>query len=277
MKITNRFNLPQVYVNAVGTPYPPKPNRIGVTALVDSPLIRKLTIDHWDELEQDVSDMVWLILGNAVHYLLEQHAPEDSFEEEKMIVPIGDITLAGKSDIYHLENIEDYKVTSVWSFLLGAKPQWEAQLNIYKWMWEKANFKVKSLSINAILRDWQKGKAKFDMNYPQIPFLSLQIPMWTAPIVTEYIFDRLAYHAIRPTPECTPEEKWQRESTWAVMKGENKRATRVFDTEIEAKDYIVEHNTPILDFHVEARPGECVRCQDYCLVRTVCPYNKAGI
>jgi hypothetical protein len=270
MRITNHFNIPQAFVNAIGTPYKPKTDSIGVTALIDSPLIRQLTIDHWDELEQDASDMIWMLLGNAVHYVLEKGAPLDAFGEEKLSVQIGNMKLTGKSDIYHNRGIEDYKVTSVWSFVLGVKDAWIAQLNIYKWLWEQLGFPVDTLKINAILRDWQKGKAKFDPTYPQNNTISADIPMWSTPIVTEYIFDRLAYHAINPAPECTPEEKWQRESSFAVMKGDNKRATRVFDTEAEAQEYAKSDSK----YHVESRPGECVRCQDYCIVKSVCPYNK---
>jgi len=270
MKLLNRFGLPETIVNAAGKSYPPKKNRIGVTELIDSPLIRQLKLQYWDELEEDVCDKLWAILGGACHQLLERNAPMNSLEEEKLTFNIGDVTIVGKSDLYHEEEISDWKITSVWSFLLGAKSEWEEQLNIYRFLFEKQGFKVKSLKINAILRDWQKSKAKFDNTYPQIPFLSIEIPMWSTPIVTEYIFDRLAYHAINPAPECTPEEKWQRESSFAVMKGDNKRATRVFDTEAEAQEYAKSDSK----YHVESRPGECVRCQDFCLVRSVCPYHK---
>jgi hypothetical protein len=270
MKLTNRFNLPETLVNTVGIAYAPKENRIGVTELIDSPLIRQLKLQHWDILEEDVSDKLWSVLGSACHYILEKGAPINAFGEEKLTFSIGNKTIAGKSDLYHDEEISDWKVTSVWNFLLGAKDEWIAQLNVYKFLWEKMGYPVKSLKINAILRDWQKSKAKFDNTYPQIPFLSIDIPMWSTPIVTEYIFDRLAYHAIKPAPECTPEEKWQRESSFAVIKGDNKRATRVFDTEAEAQEYAKSDSK----YHVESRPGECVRCQDYCIVKNVCPYHK---
>ena len=34
-------------------------------------------------------------------------------------------------------DVVDYKVTSVWSLLLGEKPEWEKQLNTYAWLIEK--------------------------------------------------------------------------------------------------------------------------------------------
>ena len=125
------------------------------------------------------------------------------------------------------------------------------------------------------MRDWQRSKAKFDPTYPQIPFLSYNVPMWSNSIVTEYIFDRIAVHAQDPPPECSDEEKWKRPTTYAVMKLKNKRATRVLDTQEEAEAYILAiDEKKRKEMHIEKREGACVRCEDYCIVKNFCPYYK---
>ena len=52
MKLTNKFNLPEPIVNAVNnTGYTPGSSDITVTQLIQPPLIRKLRIEHDDEMD----------------------------------------------------------------------------------------------------------------------------------------------------------------------------------------------------------------------------------
>jgi len=274
MEITNVHNLPETLHNIMSQDiYKPSYSKLRVTELIGAPLVKQLMIEHWDELSEDVSDGLWKILGTACHKVLEKGSPENSIGEERLSVTIGDTVITGCSDLYFKSGIQDWKVTSVFSFLLGVKEDWMAQLNVYKWLWEKNGFPVKSLKINAILRDWQRSKAKYDPTYPQIPFLSFDVPMWSDSVITEYIFDRIAEHAIKPARECSDEEKWKRPTTYAVMKAENKKATRVLDTLEEAKAYIGaldEKKQP--EYKIDIREGECVKCESYCIVKDFCPY-----
>lgn len=308
MKLTNIHNLPEALYNImIKNIYQPIDSQMRVTELINAPLVKELMIKHWKELTEDVSDGLWKLLGTSCHYILKGGTPEDALGEEKLSFTIGDITITGQSDLYSEQGIEDWKVTSVFSFLLGVKKNWIAQLNVYKWLWERNGFPVKSLKINAILRDWQRSKAKYDPAYPQIPFLSFDVPMWYNSIITEYIFDRIVEHTTKPARECSDEEKWTRPTTWAVMEEGKKRAKRVLDTEEkamkwlednsdfyvenleglylvmkkglkkpkeefmtkeEASDYIKEKET----LYVVKRKGINVKCENFCLVNKVCPY-----
>jgi len=58
MRITNKYGLPEAIVNAVQQ-RKASDGRISVTSLIDSPQIRQLVLDHWDELEDDASDRLW--------------------------------------------------------------------------------------------------------------------------------------------------------------------------------------------------------------------------
>lgn len=277
MIITNKYNIPKTLENVIiGGIQLPNKDTMRVTELINPPLMKQLTLKHWDEITVDVSDFLFSVLGQSVHYILEKGTPDDAIGEERISVITKFGKLSGKSDLYHNEGIEDWKVTSVFSFLLGIKSEWTAQLNVYKYLWEKNNFPVKSLTINAVLRDWVRSKAKFNpTDYPQIPFMRLKADLWTEKECEEYINERFTIHNSDPV-ECTPYERWERPTTWAVMKGKNKRATRVLNTELEAELYIdgVQDEKAKKQMKVVERKGERIRCQDYCLVRDFCPYNK---
>lgn len=70
-KITNKHNLPDVFVEACKVDRHRVLGDISVTQLIDSPQIRLLKKKHSDELESDVSEMIWMLFGTAVHKVLE--------------------------------------------------------------------------------------------------------------------------------------------------------------------------------------------------------------
>lgn len=269
MIITNKFNLPQSIVNTVTYNKEKNEARLSVTDLIGSPLQRQLKLKHWDELQSDVSDMMWMLLGQSVHYILEKGAPKSSLSEQKIEMQFGDFTIIGIPDLYHDGIISDWKITSVYSFILGDKPEWEAQLNCYAFLLRHCGFDVKSLKINAILRDHQKSKSLASADYPSIPFQQVDIPLWNTVKTEMYISDRVALHS-KPATECTDEEKWKRPTKYAVMKKNQKRAVRVFETQEEA-DKLIETNK---DYILEIRQGACVKCESYCSVNNWCEYYK---
>ena len=291
--ITNKHNLPAPIFNAVNKTYQPKPDRFSVTDLIGSALIRKLKLEHWEELTEDASDRLWALLGQAVDSVISKNAV-DTIVQHKFEIPIDGVVVVGKPDIYYpyTEAIEDWKVTSVWSFVLGGKKDWEEQLNCYAWGFRREDVRVKSLRINAILRDWQKSKMMRDEDYPRIPFVSRDIPLWTFEEQEQYIKDQLEYHRMSEPKECSPEDKWEKPTTYAVMKKGRKSALRVLGSHPQAEDWC-EHNncakwimetddegqtgrgtfTLNSGITIECRKGECTRCLNYCPVRTVCEFS----
>lgn len=266
MIYTNNFSLPEAVVNAIGQPHKPVPGRYSASDFTGSPLQRKLKEEHWEDLTQDSSDMIWMLFGSAMHYVLEKGSPKDSFAEEKLQMSYQGITIVGVTDLWHNNTISDYKTTSVYAFLLGSKPEWTIQLNIYRMLYFVVlNLDTDKLQINAILRDWQKGKTYRDENYPKIPFFVQDIPIIDP---TPHIDNWLS--KIADPPCCTPEERWERPTTWAVMKGTNKTATKVCKSEDEAWSYIDDESR---GYSVVKRPGEAIKCKSYCMVSQHCQYN----
>jgi hypothetical protein len=69
-------------------------------------------------------------------------------------------------------------------------------------------------------------------------------------------------------PECSPDEMWEKPSTWAIKKEGGVRAKSVHSTKEEAevnltKGYFIEH-----------RPGERTRCKSYCQVSKFCSQHQ---
>jgi hypothetical protein len=273
MKVTNKYNLPESFVHACSRDYSPSINRISVTQLIDSPLIRRLRIAHWDKIEVDVSDMIWMLLGTSVHYVLEQHSilNKNLLTEEYLTAEIDGQIISGQIDLMDNNGvISDYKVTSVYAFLLSDKDSWHKQLNVYKWLYNKNGFDVSKLQIVAILRDWSKMKSLRDSNYPEVPVIIKEIDIMSNDEVEEYIRERIKIHN-DINYECSDEEKWARGGKFAVMKKGRKRALKLFDKKEDAEEYL----KSLDDKHyIEERPKEYFRCENFCDVNKFCPFYQ---
>jgi len=210
MKLTNKYNLPQTLVRACGDFRKPQINRIGVGALVGSPFIRSLITKHWDELEQDVSEMLWMIQGKAVHLLMEKNVDIEENAEEKFQFQFGGWLLTGIPDLYVNRYIDDWKLTSVFAFLMGVKPEWESILNVYAYVLRKQGKQVDGLRINCILRDWVISKTYDSEDYPKIPFHIINLPLWDMDKAEQYISDRLDLHTEDSPPPCNVHDMWER-------------------------------------------------------------------
>jgi len=274
MEITNKYQLPEGLVEIVsGMSYPPNPKRFSVTDIIGPPLIRSLKIDHWKELETDVSDYLWMILGVAVDDLISSAKKGEAVRQHKMELEIDGHTVVGKADVINDDVLADWKCTSVYSFIGGIKPEWEGQLNIYDYLlWKelKEDSPITSLKIYAILRDWQASKAKYDKNYPNIPFQISTVSKWTHEQQRDYILSRLNDYIKNPYRECTDDEKWRSDTTYAVKKNGQKRAMRVLESFEKAEEWKNKNGGN----YIEKRLGECKRCSTYCAVKSICKYAK---
>jgi len=174
-------------------------------------------------------------------------------------------------ELKHEYVLSDYKITSVFSFLLGDKPEWEQQLNIYAWLYRKIGFQVKKLQIVAILRDWQSSKAG-EEGYPPAAAVTIDVPLWGEKEQQAFVEDRVRLHQAKDKAECSAKERWERPTTYAVRKVGNVRAKRVFRDKAEADAFLAESGK---GFEIEERPGEQVRCSRFCTVSKWCDQAKA--
>lgn len=281
MRLTNKFNLPQAFVAAAeaGIQPPSPPGRLRVTELIDAPQVLYLKRLHWDDIEEDVSDRVWAIFGTALHRVMQDHTHANTLTEEELSIEVGGITVTGHPDLYEPdETLDDWKVMPVWGIIMedeGGKREHINQLNCYRVMFEAHNFPVKRLRIIPFLRDWSKREADKRPDYPQHNSQTVDITMWPLEQAKAYISERVRIHREAEgnhVSACTPEERWEKPAQWAVMKNDNKRASRVLDTEAEAQAWMKAQAADTKNtYRIEYRPGESTRCEFYC------PFGRKGL
>ena len=290
MKITNKLGLPQTLYNlARRDRYSRGKSRISVTQLIDSPRVRLLREKHDDEIEVDVSEMVWPLIGQALHHVVEQGADSEHLSEERVFLTINGWVISGGVDLQilstnELEYIEvgisDYKMTSAWA-ILNAKIEWERQLNCYAHLVEATkNYTVKSLEIIGVCRDWNRHEAGVKEGYPLAPITRIPQRLWSAAERLQYLSGRVALHQDAEArhewgeslPECTDDERWYRPGKIAVVKEGRKKALKLFesDEKAEAEAYAKENKAEI-----EIRPGTNTRCESFCPISQWCEqYQK---
>jgi hypothetical protein len=275
MILTNRLNLPSSIVNAVSRdPYTKGDAHISVTGLIGSARKRVLEVMHGDQLTEDVSDRIWSLMGQITHGILER-ADREAWTEERLYIERHGWRISGQFDRVLLEQglLQDYKLTSTYSVKDGAKPEYEAQANLYALMLREHGYTIERAQIVAVLRDWQKSKALHDMAYPQAPVAVIDVNLWPVDLVESFILVRLKAHgdAQHVLPYCSPEERWERPAKFALVKEGNKRATSLWDSYDEAEKalYVAQNGKPGT-FRIDERPAEPIRCAQYCSARPVC-------
>lgn len=293
--ITNNANLPTPLYRALAADNYVGGGDISITKLIAPPRITSLRKKHEDEITEDATDRVWSLLGSAVHHVLEMSAPEGSDVEQRLFMPIEGLPgsvwqLSGQQDLLEDGILYDYKVTSVWSFMFGDKPEWTAQVNLQAMLQRHQGKEVIAGNIVAILRDWMMRKSQVEKDYPQLNVHVISLPMWSDAEIMAYAKKRMTLHQqawkdfsstefdANSLPLCTPEERWYRGGKFAVVKDGNKKADRLFDTKEEADSYIVSEQPRLTKGRkfapVVERPGENVRCMNYCDVAKFCPFYQ---
>lgn len=277
MKVTNKFGVPQTLVTLATREYYSKgASQYSVTELLSPPRVRRLREQYDSAIETDVTDLMWQMLGSALHVVMERGQTEGHVTEERIFAEIDGVTVSGQIDLQSEEGggvvITDYKFCSAWA-VMNDKPEWEQQLNVYKWLVETVKKrKVVGLRICALIRDFSRHETR--EGYPAAPIQMVDVPMWDSVTAEVFIRERLEMHRNakvsrdfgEPLPECSPEERWQSETTYAVKREGRKTAIRVFKTIEEANELAVKEKG-----YVETRPGEPKRCTgNYCGVSQWC-------
>jgi hypothetical protein len=302
MRITNKYNLPEPIIEAVkNDPYSKGKADFSITELIDSPRIAALKARHDHEIEKDASELIWPLLGRAVHSLLEQHgrklgglsAKSGLFAEQRIYTSINGWTISGALDLQRRANnrckIIDYKFTTAKAALVP-KLEWEQQQNLYATLVESEYgfgndsplaTKVDELEIIAIIRDWSKEKINSSYDYPAAPIFPVSIPLWKPLDRYNLLVERLHHHIERKISEsfdkelplCSPEERWMRNEAWALMKKGNRKATKIFYKEIDAENAL--KSCRLEDYYLDYRPPIPLRCMSYCDVADFCEQWKS--
>jgi hypothetical protein len=285
MNITNKFNLPQPFVDLVSEDtYSKGESDITTTGLAQPPKIAELWRRHGNEITMDCSEKVWTMLGTANHYVLEQIAkrnPERYVCEQRFYVTVDGVKLGGQIDLYdrETETLWDYKVSSVYKAMSDDRLDWTKQANVNKLLCEHNGIHPKKLAVLLVMKDFKLRDSMIKRDYPKCAIAEIPLPIWREEETLAYIKSRIALHEaakhIKNDDEitiCTPEERWEKPTLWAVLpKKGAKRAVPngTYESESEAKL----HAERIFGF-VERREGECPRCKYYCPVSSFCNFGR---
>ena len=286
MKITNKFNLPQPFVDLVsGDTYSKGESDITTTGLAQPPKIAELTRRHSNEITMDASEKVWTMMGTANHYVLEQIAlrnHERYVTEQRFYLDIDGVKLGGQIDLFdrETETLWDYKVSSVYKAMSDDRLEWTKQANVNKLLCENNGIHPKKLAILLVMKDWKRKEAEFKADYPKCAIQEIPLPIWREEETLAYIKSRINLHNAAKLievedaiPVCTEEERWAKPTTWAVLKEKGaKRAVNggVYELESEA----IAHAKRISGA-IEKRDGSNPRCENYCQVRQWCNFGRS--
>ena len=277
MQITNVHKVPEPLMTLAKREYYSKgAAQYSVTEIMSPPKVRRLREKHDADIVQDVSEMLWSLLGSALHVVMERGETEGWTKEERLFAAVDGVTISGAIDLQEETPegvvIIDYKFTSAWA-VMQEKEEWAQQLNIYKWLVETVKGKkVVGLKICALVRDYSRHDRK--EGYPAAPIAMIDVPLWTSEKTEAYIRERLEMHREakmradfgEDLQACSDEERWMSETTYAVKRDGRKTAIRVLKNLEEATQMAEKEKG-----YVETRHGEPRRCTgNYCGVSEWC-------
>jgi len=286
--VTNKHGAPASLVEFANAPhYDSEGSDFTVTQLMDSPRIRILRAEHAEQVEDDVYENIFRLVGTAIHSIAERHTGGYSVEQ-RVHLDLNGIDVSGAMDVtYQNEDgtftIGDYKFTSVYALSHSPESSWSQQLNLYAHLFEKTDPDhaiVGRLEVYAILRDWSWRSAQRDRSYPKTPGITVEIAMWSPELRKAFFEERLNLHMdadlmlefTDEIPPCTAEEMWEKPATFAVKRPDASRALRVLASEEEATEWIEERK--MSKAMIERREGERTRCENFCEVARFCDQNK---
>ena len=312
LEYTNKNNVSlalAVFLMYDNYEYDERPDSISATGLIKP--LRQLVLSKQNPAllkTVDIADLVSTRMGSAIHKGCEDAwtdynnvsnalrvlgASEDGisrikinpetvpagvtpvYVEQRIEKEIDDFIISGKYDLVLDGTLNDYKSTSVWSYIYDSNADsYIKQGSIYKWL-SPDKITDSYMNINYIFTDWSAAKARMDTkSYPQQRVLAKKYSLWSREETQNWIQNKLAQYKLHSnTPqegllECTDEELWATEETFKYYKNPNKldRSTKNFKTMNEAlARKSADGNVGI----IKTVPGEVKACR-YCPVVGIC-------
>lgn len=296
--------------------YDPRPNAISATTLLKPIksviLTKRLTMDA----SVDVLDLLPSRLGSAIHDSVEQAIREnyrqamqdlgipdkvidtvyidppvemledgniyDLTLEQRSEREVDDFIIGGKFDVVANRQVRDTKTTKVYNWIHGGNDEkYRLQGSIYRWL-NPDLILDDEMVVDMLFTDWSPLKAQADKKYPPRPIMERKLKLLTIQETDCWIRQRLDLlrrywdEDQQAIPACTPEEVWQKETTYAWYKDPAKRArsTKNFTSLLEAQ----QHSKGV--GVIVERPGDVKFCS-YCPAKDSClqaaEYREQGL
>lgn len=285
MKLTNNLSFPAwletVLTWAYGQ-YDKGAADFSVSQLASPAYLEKYKRNN--ELTQDLSQIVDLIIGKAIHSLFEAAFQATGikgmrYEEriiEAFVVDGKTYKVSGQYDIFdeNVGDLWDLKVTKVSAVSFGAKRDYIAQLNAYVELLSSRGLEVKRIRNLYILKDWSPKEKALAMlkgkDYPVAPMVIMELPLWTKAERMAWFVERIQAHTKAQPAPCSKDERWEKDPKYAVKKTVD--AARAVNGGLFDADKKAEAEAMALSIKgvVESRPGERTRCEWFCPAAPVC-------
>lgn len=285
MKITNKYNFPDMLVRAVEKEYIYRDKRYSITSLLEPERIIALKRRYSEQIEQDITDCIFMLLGTKTHFELENIGlKENEFVEEHLEYTFENgYTLSGIIDHYDDIYLDDYKTCKAYTLIFKSDyDKWKKQLQLGSYLAYKKDGKWRKKGrIIALIKDWDRTKSQIQSNYPKYACQVIDFDLGTPEQVEKLAIElfnkviKLEQMTNEELPVCTDDERFYKGTTWAIKKKGNKKALKLHSTKEEAEKHLqnLEKGFPNI-YEIEERLGEDLRCKYYCSCNAFCSYYK---
>lgn len=222
----NRHGLPNIIERAVANdPYNSGDCDISTTRLISPPQLVALSKKYADKIEEDVSERLWSMLGQALHVIVERAAGDDVISEQRYSAKVLGWKVSGAVDLIQGDTLYDLKCTSTWTYIYGSRiKEWTEQANINHWLYNQETGKhVTKMKNILFLRDWIASKGAREGeggSYPPVQVVEVELDLWPLDRAEQFVQDRVMLHQLAQATAhdvdlepCTNEERWYNERT----------------------------------------------------------------
>ena len=256
-----------------------------VTTLLNPVRVVHLARRHPTELRRSLASQISAFVGSGVHLNFEESIRSYSIIDPRYMVErtvmdkVCDRIITGRFDIlYDEKHIYDIKTAKTWKVIYdpGMK-EWHEQQNIYAHLLRARGCDVHSINIVALYLDWNKSAAFRQDKYPPHPVVEYKLNLWDDAVTRSFLEGKVTgmkEHETTPDdelPECTDDEMWVRDTSYAVMKEGQQKAVRVFPELKDAAESLEKYQLRSDGrYSIQTRPGRRVRCEEFCECNEVC-------
>lgn len=254
MKITNNPGLSQAWVNAVSRDEHEHMGDRSMTELLKPVRVHQLRRRHDAVLTSDVSDGIWILLGKAVHYVLEQASDPGSITEQRFNVDVDGYKLSVCPDRVEkipidqcerwwnpniqeprficgrwecptgmqLYRLKDFKISQVYAYMrmieASGKDEWRLQVNGYAWALWQAGFPVVEAGIEILMKDWDwmEANVKKTRDYPPYQVAHVPVELMNPDHIRAFLSERLLVHMAAETLPDTELPHCTMDERWAT-------------------------------------------------------------
>lgn len=314
-QVTNNSNLPlsiAVWLAHDDYDHDSRDNHISATSLL-KPLKQLILSSRVpDTYREDIVGLIPSAMGSSIHNGIENawvgnydknleklgypkrviqrirvNPTDEDLKADPDIIPIylevrserevDGMIISGKFDFIGDGRIEDFKTTSVYTFMKGTKDEdYISQGSIYRWL-NPEKVTRDDMAIQFIFTDWQSSRTR-EPNYPNMRTVEKKFILNSIASTDAFIKQRVATikkYWDKPEselPKCTDEDLWRKPTVYKVYKDANaKRAMSggVFEQDKRGAERFAREKDAI----VKTFPGEIVACR-YCKAFEICEQKQ---